>query len=165
MIDLDMDTKRSLALGFLKSNIAGVLATSSREGKPHASVVYYTCDDDFSIYFATLISSRKYTAIKAHPNAAFVVGTLNIPQTLQIEGMVTELHANDEALGKKLPDLLQRLTSNSKYFAPITKMDPSDIVVMWLQPKWIRWADYATSESGNEHVSTEISPQQSFLDS
>ena len=159
-----METKRALALDFLKSHTAGVLGTVSREGKPHASVVYYTCDDAFSVFFVTLITSRKYAAMKANPNAAFVVGTLDVPQTLQMEGVVTELHANDEMMGKKLPELLQRLSSNSTYFAPITKMDPADIVLMWLQPKWIRWADYATALSGNTNVFAELDPKQSFLD-
>ena len=164
MVELDKETKRALALEFLKSHTAGVLATLSREGTPHASVVYYTCDDAFSVFFVTLISSRKYAAMKANPNAAFVVGTLDVPQTLQMEGVVTELTAGDEMMGKKLPELLQRLTSNATYFAPITKLDPADIVVMWLQPKWIRWADYATPEAGNKNVFTEFDPKESFLD-
>ena len=163
-MEIDTETRRALALDFLKSHSAGVLASVSPEGKPHASVVYYTCDDAFSIFFITLITSRKYAAIKASPNVAFVVGTLDVPQTLQIEGVAIELHANDEMMGKKLPQLLQRLTSNATYFAPITKMDPADIVMMWLQPKWIRWADYATAESGNKHVFTELDPTQTFLD-
>jgi general stress protein 26 len=159
----DMETKRAMALEFLKSHTAGVIASISREGTPHASVVYYTSDEQFSVYFLTLVSSRKYAAMKANPNVAFVVGTLDVPQTLQIEGAVTELHEGAD-MGRSLPELIQRLSSNSTYFAPITKMDPADIVVMWLQAKWIRWADYAQSSSGNKNVFTEFDPKQTFLD-
>ena len=159
----DAETKRARALDFLKSHTAGFLATISREGEPHASVVYYTSDESFSIFFLTLISSRKYAAMKANPKAAFVVGTLDVPQTLQIEGIVTELHEGDD-MGKHIPELLQRLTSNATYFAPITKMDPADIVVMWLEAKWIRWGDYATAGGGNKNVFTEFDPKQTFLD-
>lgn len=159
----DAETKRAAALAFLKDQTAGVLATVSREGKPHASIVYYTSDDSFSIYFLTLISSRKYAALSANPQAAFVIGNQNVPQTLQIEGPVVGLREGDE-MGKRLPELLQRLTSNTSFFAPITKMTPADIVVMWLQGKWIRWADYATLESGNEHVFTQLDSKESFSD-
>jgi len=157
------ETKRVAALQFLKSHTAGVLATVGQGGKPHASVVYYTSDDQFSIYFITLASSRKYQALQANPWTAFVVGTLDVPQTLQIEGPVVELR-QDEDKGKQLPQLLERLTSNATYFAPITKMDPADIVVMWMEAKWIRWADYAQPLSGNENVFTELDPKESFVD-
>ncbi|HWP61761.1 MAG TPA: pyridoxamine 5'-phosphate oxidase family protein [Candidatus Paceibacterota bacterium] len=162
MVEMNLETKRLMALEFLRSHTAGVLATVSREGKPHASVVYYTSDEHFSIYFLTLASSRKYQAMQANPWAAFVVGTMDVPQTLQIEGPVVQLHAEDE-MGKHLPDLMQRLTSNATYFAPITKMDPADIVVMWLEAKWIRWGNYAISENGNEHVFTELDAKPGFL--
>lgn len=159
----DKETKRVVALQFLKSHTAGVLASVGRDGKPHASVVYYTSDDQFSIYFITLASSRKYEALTANPWAAFVVGTLDMPQTLQIEGPVVELRRNED-MRAKLPELLERLTSNAKYFAPITKMDPASIVVMWMEAKWIRWADYAQPLSGNENVFTELDAKESFLD-
>ena len=159
----DRENKRAAAFEFLKAHRAGVLATADPDGKPHASVVYYTSDDTFSVYFITLASSRKYRALKANPWAAFVVGTLDVPQTLQIEGPVVELRQGEDA-GKHLPELMENLTSNATYFAPITKMDPADIVVMWLEAKWIRWADYAQPLSGNENVFTELDPTQSFLD-
>lgn len=109
------------------------------------------------------MSSRKYAALSANPWAAFVIGDQKVPQTLQIEGPVVELKGSDE-MGKHLPELVQRLTSNATYFAPITKMNPSSIVVMWLQGKWIRWADYASPESGSEHVLTQLDPKESFVD-
>src|SRR3989338_5189535 len=92
----DKEQKRAAALQFLKSHTAGVLASVGEGGKPHASVVYYTSDDTFSIFFVTLASSRKYQAIKANPWGAFVVGTLDVPQTLQIEGPIVELRQNED---------------------------------------------------------------------
>ncbi|MBM3261382.1 hypothetical protein FJY93_03100 [Candidatus Kaiserbacteria bacterium] len=143
------------ALAFLKAHKAGVLATVSREGKPHASAVYYTCDDKFNIYFLTLASSRKYAAASANPSAAFVIGTQEIPQTLQIEGSISEVR-RPEGLEEREAQLIDILTSNGTYYAPITKLDPSDTVLMWLQPKWIRWADYTSPLNGNKNIFTEI---------
>lgn len=143
------------ALAFLRAHKAGVVATISREGHPHASAVYYTCDDTFSIYFLTLASSRKYMAASANPWAAFVVGTQDIPQTLQIEGPISELKGNEETQ-VRIAELMKVLISNGTYYAPITKLDPADTVLMWIQPKWIRWADYSSPLSGDKNIFTEI---------
>lgn len=151
----DVQAKRAAALAFLKSHKAGVLATASAEGKPHASAIYYVADDDFNIYFFTLFNSRKFSAMQANPSVAFVVGTLDAPQTLQMEGVVVEMR-NDQDKMAHVADLVKVLTSNSVYYAPITQLDPSETVLMWIQPKWVRWADYTSPESGSKNVLTEI---------
>ena len=143
------------ALAFLRNHKAGVIATVNREGKPHASAVYYTVDDKFNIYFLTLASSRKYNAATANPWGAFVVGTQEIPQTVQIEGPLTEMRHSDE-VRSQIASLMEILTSNATYYAPITKLDPADTVLMWLQPKWIRWADYTTPLNGDKNIFIEI---------
>lgn len=83
----DVATARAEALAFLKAHKAGVLSTISREGKAQGSAVYYVCDEDFNIYFLTLFSSRKFESLKANPYVAFTVGTQDVPQTVQIEGV------------------------------------------------------------------------------
>jgi nitroimidazol reductase NimA-like FMN-containing flavoprotein (pyridoxamine 5'-phosphate oxidase superfamily) len=152
---MDMVQKKADALAFLKANITGVLATASRGHKPHASVVYYTCDDSFSVYFATRFGSRKHQAMREHPDVAFVVGIEETPQTIQIEGVAEEIVDADEKL-RILPGLIRALTSNENYFAPITKLDQSEIVVMWIKPNWVRWGDYAVASDGTDNVLFEI---------
>lgn len=146
---------RADALAFLKSHKAGVLATVGADGAPHASAIYYVTDDDFNLYFLTLFSSRKYEAIRANPAVAFTVGTSDVPQTLQIEGVAAEL-SHEEEKRAHISDLVKVLTSNSQYYAPITKLDPSEVVMIWVQPKWVRWADFSSVESGTEKVLVEI---------
>lgn len=147
--------KKAEALAFLKANNAGVLATISSDGKPHASAIYYVSDDDFNLYFITQFKSRKCQAIRANPSVAFTVGTLDVPQTLQIEGVAAELSHDDEKQAH-IADLVQALMSNSRYYAPVTKLDPAEVVMIWIQPKWVRWGDYASVESGTDNVLTEI---------
>lgn len=151
-----MDTDaRAQALAFLKNHKAGVLATVSSEGQPHASAIYYVCDDSFNVYFMTLINSRKFASFKANPKVAFTVGALDTPQTLQLEGTVTELRSEEET-SEHIEDIVKVLTSNKHYFAPIMHLDPAKEVLMWLKPTWIRWADYATLDKGDEKIFTEI---------
>lgn len=147
--------KKSEALMFLKAHNTGVLATVGEGGKPHASIVHYVTDENFNIYFLTLFASRKFGAIRGNPAVAFTVGSFEVPQTLQIEGVASEI-TNDEEKKAHITELMKVLTSNKKYYAPLTKLNPSEIVMMWIQPKWVRWGDYASVESGDEKVFAEI---------
>lgn len=150
----DIAAARKDALRFLKEYHAGVVASVSKEGAPHASAVYYVADDSFNIYFLTKLNSRKYAAIQAHPSVAFTIGRLDVPQTLQIEGVAIELR-HEEEKAAHVPDLMRTLMANNPVYIPIAKMD-SEVVIMWLQPKWIRWGDFSAPGLGNEQVFTEI---------
>ena len=43
------------ARAFLQSHTAGILATVSSDGKPHASAVYYVADDNFNSWQRSLL--------------------------------------------------------------------------------------------------------------
>jgi len=145
-------------MAFLKKHKTGVLATIARDYKPHASLVNYVCDDKFNIYFMTLRTSRKFEALSAHSEVAFTIATEDVPQTLQIEGKAMDIAVSDEA-GSKKDELFEVLRKNSSFDAPISKMDTAETAIVWIQPTWIRWADYAFSEDGNENVWKEIDIQ------
>ena len=153
-MERDISTVRAEALDFLKTHNAGVVATVSKEWNPHASAVYYVADDDFNVYFITKIDSRKYAAIQAHPQAAFTVGTLEAPRTLQIEGAASELRS-DEDRAAHIGDIMDMLEKVNPAFLPLVKMD-SEVVMMWLQPKWIRWGDFSALGVGNTNVFADI---------
>lgn len=154
-MDTDLDRARKDALAFLTRNKTGVLGTVSHTGDVHASMVYYMADENFNIYFLTLINSRKCAGLSAHPQVAFTVATPDVPQTLQIEGMAMDISLDEEA-AKKKDDLFKVLNSNNWFYAPVTKLDPAETVLVWIKPTWIRWADYAFEESGTAHVFKEI---------
>lgn len=154
-MDSELDNPRKDALAFLKRHKTGVIATVAGEYSVHASMVYYVAEDDFNIYFMTLITSRKFKALQEHPQVAFTVAASDIPQTLQIEGMAMDISLDADAARKK-DALMQVLNSNDWFSAPITKLDPAEVVVVWIRPTWMRWGDYAFEESGTSHVLKEI---------
>jgi general stress protein 26 len=149
------ENARKEALAFLLRHKTGVLSTLSLEGQVHGSMLYYTADDDFNIYFLTLSNSRKFKALQANPRVAFTVATPEVPQTLQIEGIATDISLDEEA-AKKKEQLLETLNSNPWFYAPVAKLDLADTTVVWVRPTWIRWADYAFADAGSEHVFKEI---------
>ena len=152
---MDPIKAKAAALSFLKHNVIGTFATVSPSGQPHASLVYYASNDRFIIYFSTLVSTRKYADIMAHPFAAFTVSTADMPQTLQLEGAVSVVAA-EERMEKDLALLIQPLTSNKIYQWPIAKFTPAEVVVMRLEPTWVRWGDFANFEQGTEKLFCEI---------
>ena len=123
--------------------------------QPHASMVYYTADSGFNIFFLTFVDSRKYKALQAHPQVAFTVATPDVPQTLQIEGMAMDITLDADA-AKKKDELFTVLNSNPWFYSPIAKLDPEQLVIVWIRPTWVRWADYAFSDAGSNHVFMEI---------
>lgn len=150
-----MSDARTSALAFLKGHQAGVLSTVTADGKPHGSAIYYVADDNFNVYFVTLKTSRKFANLQAHPAVALTVGRQDVPETIQIEGVASALQHSEE-IGAHAADLMKALTSNSRYYAPITKLDNDATAIIWIQPKSVRWADYTTNESGTENVMHDI---------
>ena len=157
MKDTGAGQARIEALAFMRAHQSGVLATAEKDAQPHASAVYYTTDDDFNVYFLTLVSSRKYAAIQSNPRVAFSVGTQDVPQTMQLEGVADELRYEDEN-NQQLAQVANVLMSASTYYAPLTTLDRAGVRLMRITPNWIRWADYASGKTGTENVWTEIKP-------
>lgn len=154
MDELTMRARQD-ALAFLTRHKTGVLATSERDYQVHASLINYTADEDFNIYFITRSDMRKFKALSAHPQVAFTVATTDVPQTLQIEGMAMDISLDPEA-SKKKEALFATLNSNEMFYAPLAKLDLGELVLVWIRPTWIRWADYAFEESGDRHIFKEI---------
>lgn len=152
---MDAQQARTDALAFLKRHKTGVLAAAGHDNHPHASAVYYASDDNFNIYFLTLKNSRKYEALSAHPQVAFVIGTEGVPQTLQIEGLAKDITLDTNAQ-EKIGNVAEVLMANPVFAAPITKLDPASSALIWIRPTWIRWADYAFAQEGTNNIFQEI---------
>lgn len=146
---------RSDALAFLTRNRTAVLATAGHDNLPHASAIHYVADENFNVYFLTLPSSRKYEALSAHPQVALTILREDIPQTIQIEGMAQDISQSSDMQEKK-DKIMETLSANPFFFPPISKLDPEKPAVIWIQPKWIRWADYAFAQYGTDRVFKEI---------
>lgn len=146
---------RKDALAFLKRHTTAVLATASLDGQPHASMIFYTADDQFAIHFLTRVGTRKFEAIQKNPRVAITIATADVPQTLQIEGVARSIALDTHTPSMK-PQLLEMLDLNHWFRAPITKQDSAMVHEVRIEPSWVRWADYAFEESGDEHVFKEI---------
>lgn len=142
---------RHAAQQFLADRKEGVLATTGPDGNPQASLVYYIADEDFNIYLLTLSASRKYMNVQKHPHVAFTVAETQAPQTVQLEGVAEEVPVDTPAAQDTVAELMQVLSSGSHY-PPLTKMDPSRVVLLRITPTSVRWGDFMYSGHGSENV-------------
>ena len=62
----------------------------------------------------------------------------------------------DEEAAKKKEELIKVLNSNLWFWRPITKLYQAEVIVAWLRPMWVRWADYAFADAGSSNVFKEI---------
>lgn len=149
-------TKKADALAFLNAHNAGVLSTLSKAGTPSARLLYYVCDDAFNIYFLTLGNTRKVEDLTQHPHAAFTVAALDVPQTVQMEGIVDDISekpVSDELVHR----MFEQLKSNVEFHAPLMRFDSAQVKFFRLTPSWIRWGDFTQGQNSGE-VFFEIAP-------
>jgi uncharacterized pyridoxamine 5'-phosphate oxidase family protein len=143
------------ALNFLKSQVIAVLATISPQNTPSASTIYFAVDDDFIFYFVTKVTTQKYKHLLDNHNVALVVGTENLPITVQIEGEAFEI----EEVGERslALDKVSRNSLQGVYGPPLNKMPVAEIAVYKLSPKTIRYLDQTDLELAG-HGPIEIFP-------
>lgn len=128
---------REEAREFLRNHKKMVLSVLDIEKHPNASLVLYT-SDDFTIYFGTLRSFGKYSALTADPHIALAIVQEGIDplQVLDMQGVVEEI--TEEETRVTLNWFV--LQNTAKYYVK----DAEDFVMFKIKPTHIRWLD-ATS--------------------
>lgn len=104
-----------------------VLATSSLNGKPEAATIEFAEDAKSNIYFETFQTYRKYKNLQANGNASIVI--TDVPHTIQMDGIVTELKGTQASTAVKL--LIRKHGFSKRYTDPEVKL-------FMFTPKWIR---------------------------
>lgn len=149
-----MNDSTHTARSFLEEHTLGTLATRSAEGAPRARTVYYVSNNLLEIFFFTLAGTRKVEDINDNHLAAFVVSDENIPSTLQMEGVLSELPDTTIA-DEQMQKLLEVLTKKGSHFAPLMHLDASAILFYKLTPTWMRYGDFTKGSTTDESL-TEI---------
>ena len=134
---------------FLKQNKSGVLSTVNLENMPEGALVYYGVDKSFNFYFITGDKTRKYANLKRSPKAALTISDEYMLKTVQIEGVVEEIHSVKkssnsmklltEAIAPTIRDTIAHIWDP---IPPILKMENGKISIFKLQPYWVRFADF-----------------------
>lgn len=127
-------------LGFLRDHQTGVLATASRDGTPHASVIYYFVDSLFNAYFITKKLTTKANNLRLNNRAALSVYDDATQTVAEIHGEVVELRDPMEANQAFRNALRSSLHTAGNAIPPISKLAAGDYVSYKLVPGEVRMA-------------------------
>jgi PPOX class probable F420-dependent enzyme len=91
---------RNALVQFVRARRLAVLATTSAEGHPQAAVVGIAATDAGDLVLDTTRGSRKFANLCRQPRVALVVGfDRGDEQTVQLEGVASEMPPGDPAVG------------------------------------------------------------------
>ncbi len=133
--------QKTEARAFLASHKTGVLSTISKDQRPRGRLVYFASDDEFTIYFMTLATTRKMEDLTSYPLAAFTVSDESTFQTLQMEGTVVDI-TNSPTDDTIIESLFHRLQVEAGHYPPLAHLDRGDVKFFRIDPEWIRWGDF-----------------------
>lgn len=142
---------RTELLDFLQKNNIAVVSTVSPEGIPESASVFVHIADNFSFFFLTKTETRKYLNLRQNGYIALVFTNGKEMKTVQITGVVTPLINSKEQI-----EMLQILSEESHHRyrfleSPVEQIRDGDLVVVRVDPEWIRYADFDGITGEPEH--------------
>ncbi|HEU4719362.1 MAG TPA: pyridoxamine 5'-phosphate oxidase family protein [Bacteroidia bacterium] len=118
---------------FLREHKLAVISSLSSKGKPESALVGIAVTENLELIFDTVMSSRKYSNIIAHPGISAVIGWEN-ETTVQYEGVASVVKSDEEIFREiyfdAFPDGRERF-----------KTWPG-LVHFVVRPKWIRYSSF-----------------------
>jgi general stress protein 26 len=150
---INISASRENLLDFLKHNTAGVLATASNLGKPHAATVYVTFDQELNIYFVTRKGTQKSRNLQANSQAALAIYNATSQTTLQAEGTAIEV-TNQQKMQWVFNDIWRIATQTAPNSPPpqTQLIGAGDYVAYQLSAPSLRLATYAQPNAAPEHI-------------
>lgn len=137
---------------FLNDHYSGVLATADSASNPHASVVYFTCKDDFGLHFATKVETQKYKNIEENKQVAFLVYDEKAQTTLQVFGKIEKV-TDEETQSAIFKNMFRSSAEASQTeLPPAEKLIAGDFVALRLLPQTIKMAVYARPDSEGDDL-------------
>lgn len=130
------------ALAFLKAHELGVLSTIERTGAVSGAVVYYAVFDGYP-YFITKQTSRKADSILANQHVAFTVFDEAKLQTVQMQGIVEQIHSDAHKIEILATIARPRTYADGSHNPPILRTGSSGIQMYRIVPTKFDFVDYS----------------------
>lgn len=146
----------SRVLAFLQQQLSGVIATVDSRGNPHASVVYYSADDDYTIRFLTKQQTTKSKNLQRDNRCSFVVYDEMAQTTVQAIGRAKPLTGEDDIHDSFIKTLVSSLQTSENGIPPISKLSAGDYIVYELKPTRLTMASYAWPYAKGFNVRREL---------
>ena len=125
-------------MDFIAENKVAVLATVTPDNEPTAALVYYLFKPDNEFFFITKESSRKYSNLMHNKRAGIVIGTMDQPITVQMQGSA-ELFTDALELPKMREKMLRIANGGSGAWPAVLRLPGNEppvvlrITIDWMQ--------------------------------
>ena len=137
---------------FLSQHRSGVLATADKAANPHAAVVYYVMNDDFTLLFSTKTETQKLKNIEENNQVAFVVYDEAEQTVIQITGEA-EIVENEDERQRALNNMFTSSTELSlNVTPPAEKLYAGSYIAVRVSPQVIKMAVYARPDSEGDDL-------------
>lgn len=142
----------ALVRNFLSSRYSGVLATSDKADQPHAAVVYFSLEDDYSLIFGTKSETQKFRNIEENKQVAFVVYDEESQTTVQISGyveIISDTVTRQNAINKMFSSSAER---SGREIPPADKLLAGEYVALRIVPMVMKMAVFARPDSEGDDL-------------
>lgn len=146
---IEMSDNRANAVDFLTKNHVGVLATSSKEGEPHAATIYFIIDSDLNFFFITRKNTEKSKNLDQNPRASIAAYDAKTQTTVQVRGEVS-LDDDPQNFMNVFAQILRiSMDLSEGATPPVSKLKDGEYKLYKLTPKSLRMAEYTKPEQGD----------------
>jgi|GEM_PF-1647070 len=98
-MESEQQLARDKAYKFLSGNRVAALATSDKQGTPHAAPVHFVAHKNLDIYFTSRVESRKFRNLVFNPVIAMAITDEGTMATLQLTGQAIRVEELDVEQG------------------------------------------------------------------
>ena len=137
-----------IVTAFLRAHQSATLATADGAANPHAAVIYYTFDDDYTFSFVTKTETQKYKNIEENKNVALVIYEEKSQTSVQVFGRVEVIRDRDAQQVVLNKSFRYSAELSGREFPPLEKLFAGEYVALRLLPQVIKMAVFARSDSG-----------------
>lgn len=137
---------------FLKANPVGVLATVDPNGDPHATVVYFSVNDDFEVSFTTKRDTQKHDNIQHHNHVQLAVYEAASQTIVQITGEANDITDSEEAQDVFKATIESSMRTSLAGVPPVSKLQAGYYVAYRMKPKQIRMAVFSRPRTESDEL-------------
>ena len=152
--------ERQDVYNYLTSRVLAVLSTVDPEEKPYAATMFYIVDEKLNFYFFSRRHTRKIENIRHSKNVAITVIDQEKAITVQAQGVVEEIH--DEEERTRLIGIMGEHTvtkASHLWPPPIAKLPEGELTILRVVPSWIRYGDYSKISTEADGIFYQIVPK------
>lgn len=142
----------SIVNDFLQTHHSGTLATADSAANPHAAVVYFTFNDDFTFSLITKTETQKYKNITENNNVALSVYDEKEQASVQVVGHVNVIDDKDEMQKVLNKSFKYSAEVSHRELPPLEKLFAGEYVALRILPQVIKMAVFARPESGADEL-------------